>query len=291
MKICYLILCHKNEKQVTTLIEQLGEEETDFFIHVDKKAKLSIPTKRNVYFVSDDNRVNINWGDMSMVIATIRLIELAIKYGPYSYIVLLSGQDFPIKSNEQIRNFLILNNGKNYIDVNTDKNKRYKRMLKRIELYYPKFLQQRTWLYKAIKKLYILATGGCNYTFSFFRRKIPGGLSYSYGSSWWVLTYECVLWMKQFIKEHKEILDFFEKNLNPDECFFQMLFMASPYTETKENNLTYVEWESNGNHPRILTEVDIPMLLNQNKLFARKFDEVIDSKAIKTIISSIGVTM
>lgn len=70
-----------------------------------------------------------------------------------------------------------------------------------------------------------------------------------------------------------------------------MLFMASPYTETRENNLTYVEWGSNGNHPRILTEVDIPMLLKQNKLFARKFDEVIDSKAIKTIISSIGVTM
>ena len=158
---------------------------------------------------------------MSMVTATIRLIELAIEHGSYNHIALLSGQDFPIKSNEQIINFLTLNNEKNYIDVNTDKNKRYKRMLKRIELYYPKFLQRRTWLSKVIKRLYVFVTGGYNHTFCFFRRKLPSGLSYAYGSSWWVLTYKCVFWMYRFIKEHTEILAFFEKPSIQMSVFFR----------------------------------------------------------------------
>ena len=46
MRICYLILCHKNEKQIASLVEQLDDKDVVFCIHVDKKANLVPPPKK-----------------------------------------------------------------------------------------------------------------------------------------------------------------------------------------------------------------------------------------------------
>ena len=67
---------------------------------------------------------------MSVVSATLALIELALKHEPYDYIALLSGQDYLIKSNAYISNFLEANYGANYIDVNTQDNAEYRRIKK-----------------------------------------------------------------------------------------------------------------------------------------------------------------
>ena len=225
---------------------------------------------------------------MGMVTATLNLIKLALKHGPFDYIALLSGQDFPIKSNAYIKNFLSLHNGTNYIDVNTDIDKGSKRMLKRIELYYPKWMQCRNCFAKAAKRLYIFVSGGFNYTFKPFRRELPYTLNYAYGSEWWILTYECVKWMNQFVEDYAQVRAFFENTLVPDECFFQMLFLNSPYAGNDEKNLTYVEWENNRNHPRVLIKDDVPMLLKQPHLFARKFDVNIDSNAINALIDAVN---
>lgn len=287
MRICYLILCHKNEQQINSLIKQLDDKDVTFCIHVDKKAQLDILSKNNIYFVDDQHRIDIKWGDMGMVTATLNLIKLAIEHGPYDYVVLLSGQDYPIKNKEQINNFLSLHNGTNFIDVNTDSDKLFKRMLKRVELYYPKWMLRSSLFSRMIRKVWIMASGGVTYTFKPFRRKLPCNLKYAYGSQWWVLSYAAIKWMNQFVEEHSYILFFFENSLVPDECFFQMLFLESPYVGTHEKKLTYVEWENNRNHPRVLLEDDIPMLLRQQHLFARKFDVNIDSSVINALTNAV----
>lgn len=284
MRICYTILCHKNGKQVASLIEQLDDEDVFFCIHVDKKAGLLFSPRSNVYFVDDDNRIDVKWGEMGIVSATLELIKLALQHGPFDYIALLSGQDFPIKSNAKIKEFLTLHSGTNFIDVKTNIDTDYKKMLKRVELYYPKWMQYRNFFAKIAKRLYILASGGSNCTFRIFRRNLPCNLNYAYGSTWWFLTYECIKWINQFVEDHGEMRTFFENSLVPDECFFQMLFVNSPYVGTGEKNLTYVEWENNRNHPRILTKDDVPMLLKQKHLFAHKFDENTASDAINLLI-------
>ena len=82
MKICYLILCHKNEEQVKNLIQQLSTDSTDFYIHVDKKASFlpslltSLP---NVYVINHENSFEVSWEKMSMVYATLALINMMSK--------------------------------------------------------------------------------------------------------------------------------------------------------------------------------------------------------------------
>ncbi len=285
MKICYLILCHTNEVQVQTLIKQLYNDSIDFFVHVDKKiGSFAIPSLSNVFVVNDEERFEVSWGrGVSMVNATLALLNCMIKRGPYDYVCLISGQCFPIKSNQVILDYLESNKGKNYIDVKKHSDKDYARMLKRNELYYPLFLQRRIFLSKFLKRCYISFSGGKQHTFRCFRRKLPCGLQYEFGSSWWTLTYDCVLWMKQYIDEHPEYVSFFEHSLNSDESFFQTIFMASPFRDTRQGILTYLEWEKGGNHPRVLTAGDVPMLLQRPELFARKFDMRVDAKPLSLL--------
>ena len=40
MRIAYIILCHKNAKQMNMMIDVLNDEENTFFIHLDKKSNI-----------------------------------------------------------------------------------------------------------------------------------------------------------------------------------------------------------------------------------------------------------
>lgn len=104
-KDAYLILAHRNDYLFNTLIELLDNENNDIYIHMDKKTKnineellKNKVKKSNIYFV---NRIKCNWGGFSLVKAELNLLEEATKNN-YRYYHLLSGQDLPIKSQNEI---------------------------------------------------------------------------------------------------------------------------------------------------------------------------------------------
>lgn len=115
MKIAVLCQCHKNAAQVNRLINALQYGDVfDFYIHVDKKSSIdkSIACSNNVVVLPDDKRVNVLWGDITQVEATLSLIRAT--YGKhYDYYWLISGQDFPIKSPEYIVEYLSQNSENN----------------------------------------------------------------------------------------------------------------------------------------------------------------------------------
>lgn len=137
---------------VHELIKQLSNDSVDFYVHVDKKSgQFTLPSLPNVFVVEDNNRVDVSWGRCSMVKATLALIDMMISKGKYDYACLISGQCFPIKSNQEIISYLESNNGLNYIDVMIHSGCNYNKMLKRSELYYPELLYRRTLFAKVLK--------------------------------------------------------------------------------------------------------------------------------------------
>ena len=52
MKIAFLILCHKNPKQINYLLETLNDIDVSFYIHIDKKSNIlsQINNGGNIYF-------------------------------------------------------------------------------------------------------------------------------------------------------------------------------------------------------------------------------------------------
>lgn len=108
--IAYHILCHDNFEQVARLLESLYSEDDVFLIDIDdgKKPKtdgLGQWVQRDNVHVTRDS--NIGWGGSGTLRKTMRgafkLLELDTKW---SYYVVLSGQDLPLKSNSHIKSVL-----------------------------------------------------------------------------------------------------------------------------------------------------------------------------------------
>src|SRR5690349_20391962 len=102
MKIAYLIICNSNQKHLNRLLKALASDQADFFVHIDKKSKnvFELPSWPNIYKLA--NTVSVYWGGFSIVEATIRLMKEAKKTKNYDYYILLSGSDYPVRSNRYI---------------------------------------------------------------------------------------------------------------------------------------------------------------------------------------------
>lgn len=103
------------------------------------------------------------------------------------------------------------------------------------------------------------------------------------GVQWFSITDDFaryVLLNEEFIRKN------FKYTLCADEMFLQTLVQMSPYRDRVRNcSLRHIDWER-GN-PYIFRVEDYEELMNTDNLFARKFDECIDSRIIDMIENEI----
>jgi len=273
MKISYLIFVHKNFAQIQRLISNLNDEGVNFFIHISETGDAvyqecteGFADFPNVHFIK--NRFKIWWGTFSLVDAILSSVREIVYSGvDYERLVLLSGQDYPIKSNEFIRSFFIRNSDKNYIEYfslsapNKWTNASgYFNDKQRIENYY--------FTYRS--KVICIPV----------KRKLPYSFTPYGGSLWWNLNKECIEYMIGFIENAHKFIDFMKHTYIPDEVFFQTLLLNSPMRSTIVNtDLRYINWEkANPTPPAVLMSEDFDTLSASTALFARKFDMDHDPK-------------
>lgn len=281
MKIAYLVQAHTNFKQVNMLIKKVVDEHTDVYIHIDKKNDQLFHDLVEAYKNSErvfviTKRVDVNWSGFSQIQATLNLMQFVdgIKK-KYDYVSLISGQCFPIKSNEEIRSFLIENNGSEFIayrDITNDKVSLY-----RLKNY--NFFREN----KNIRKFYMRTLDNVirRVQKNFVMRKNFKGMNLYHGSQWFTITYACMQYILTYLKENKVFLEDFKYTLVPDEHFFQMILLNTNYKEkVVNNNLRYIDWENCKNSPRTLSDIDFDKLMKSSKLIARKFDSKIDEEIL-----------
>ncbi len=105
MKIAYLIMVHKDPKQIKRLVDSISSS-GDCFIHVDKKTDIipfedCLQKSSNVFFMK--RRIRVNWAAWSMVQVYMELMDMAFKHANnYDRFVFLTGQDYPLMSNAEI---------------------------------------------------------------------------------------------------------------------------------------------------------------------------------------------
>lgn len=120
MKHAYLILAHNEWQLLQTLINCIDDERNDIYVHIDAKVKgLPALNATKSEFVMLDERINVHWGDLSVVEAEYALLKVAALNGPYEYYHLLSGVDLPLKSQDYIHEFCARNSGKEFIGFST----------------------------------------------------------------------------------------------------------------------------------------------------------------------------
>lgn len=98
----------------------LDDGRNDIYLHIDKKVVLG-PLEQDLFRLAKarlfvlEQRLDVRWGDISVVKAELLLLETASMKGPYDYYHLLSGVDLPIKSQDYIHRFFEKNKGYEFV--------------------------------------------------------------------------------------------------------------------------------------------------------------------------------
>jgi len=267
------ILCHNKPEQVNFIIDSLPEYKFDFIIHVDKKSEIynEIIQKSNVKFC---NRVNVKWGRFSQVQATLEMFKI-IDANKYSYVHLISGSDFIIKTPEYLYAFFA-DNHKEYMQCNILPGATTWGWggMDRFQVYYPQWIIRRP-KNKVFRFIRVAYREFIMRTKIFKQRRSPVKDFYG-GSSWFSITGECLVWMMNYLKGHSEYINFYKHGFCVEEVFFATLLMMSPFADNLVNNpMRFMIWEgSTTGGPMELKENHLPLMKKSECVFARKFAEM-----------------
>ena len=272
MRIAHIILAHNEPKQIERLIKRLQHKKADFYIHVDHKSRITdfkyLEDLGQVQLVMP--RIKVYWGGFSMVQAMLNSIEFVLQRSrTYDYINFLSGQDYPLKDVYAIHDFFKQNQGKiftEFLSVNDEWTEAKPRLTKY-------FLTDSPFAgHYFIERL----------ANTFLpKRKIPKNMIPVGRSQWLTISSLHANHILEHLIDYPAILKYFKYTWGSDELFFQTLLYNSDYRSDMVNdNLRLIEWESGKSSPNTFTIKDADMLLNSNKLFARKFNSHVDSKIL-----------
>ncbi len=273
-KHAVLIQCHNKPEQINKIIEILPAENFDFYIHVDKKSDIidKIVKQENVFF---SERVDVQWGRGSQVVATINLLKI-LDTNKYSYVHLISGNDFIIKNPYEIISFFE-NNDLEYIESNPlDKDCTWSwHGMDRVRCYYPQWMIRRP-KEKFFKISRILYREFIMRTKIFKRRNLPVKEFFG-GSQWFSLTGKMIDWILGYLDNNPDYIEFFQHGVCVDEVFFSTLVKYSPFADKIANNhLRYMKWDTgiSTGGPATLTEYDFEDMITSEFIWARKFDDI-----------------
>ena len=205
--------------------------------------------------------------------ATLLLLSAATKCDNYNYLHLLSGQCFPIKSQKQIHSFFESKSDQ-FVAVNdfTQHEKTIKYRVNFIHLGLELGDYRNNFFLKILRKFVLLV----QYPFNFFTGKKE---SFHYGSQWFSITND---FAKHLVDNKQSLLKKYRWALCPDEIFVQTELMNNieSYSKAEKGNYRYIDWAGCKNSPRTLVMNDYESLIASDALFARKFDQNIDSEII-----------
>ncbi|MCB0496764.1 MAG: hypothetical protein KDC79_11565 [Cyclobacteriaceae bacterium] len=278
MKIAYLILAHKEPQQLYQMIESLYSKDVQFFVHIDVASSINDFKKLfdNKQYVNISSKFKTSWGSFNLVRSELHLLEKAFAWGADRY-VLLSGQDYPIKSNDQIALFFEQNKNIGFIEgeklpkINWSE---HQNGLFRINRFHFEIFGSWKSFPPHSKKpiLRQIFNKSASWYFKLFIRN-KQIKDYYHGGQWWVLTLKQVDYV---LRNSNFYTTVFKRFYIADELFIQTLLYNAPegMFKLKNHNLHFIKWPDYSSSPEVLTTDYFDELLSSNKLFARKFDFV-----------------
>ncbi len=273
MKIAYLILVHRYPRQFMRLFRAIYDPANYYLIHVDKRRGGRLQAEIRDFLASFSNAQllesqNVVWGGYSMVDVELRGIKELLKISAkWDFFINLSGQDFPLKPQDFIQDFLSQNKGNDFIKI-ADQAKKRPGTLNRIENYF------------------VESDNG--FSGVPYKRPYLRGITPYIGGQWMILSRDSCEFIS-YSSEVEKFKSFYQNTLIPDEGFFQTVIMNTSYKGNIVNDdKRAIIWIPDGDiklRPKTFTAKDIKFLLASDAFFARKFDETVDS----TIFDIVGV--
>lgn len=258
--IGYFILLHRFPEQFKRMFRAIYAPGNSYVIHVDKSSGAEFAADiaeflkpyQGVAIIESKKAL---WGGYSLVDAELRgMAKLLAMSSSWTHYINLSGQDFPLKSQAYIRDFLRANLRRQFIRALDQRAIRPDTM-------------------NRVSHMFVEALG------RMFRTRLPRaflkGATPFIGTQWKAVTRSFC----QFAVHHPSadrFKTFYRRSFIPDEAFFQTLMMNSPNQgEVMNDDLRTIDWVPDGDiklRPRTFVTADALRLTLSPDLFARKFD-------------------
>jgi core-2/I-Branching enzyme len=263
--IAYFLLVHRYPEQFKRLFKAIYDPRNHYLIHVDKSSGPALEADVRAFLSDYPNAAILKgkralWGGYSLVDAELRGMAELLRMNPHwEHFINLSGQDFPLKSQDQIARFLSDNRGKEFIK-SADQELTRPDTMPRVGNYFVE-------LHDRMEQTVLS------------RSFLEGARPYI-GNQWMIVSRRFC----QFVCHDPKAARykaFYRNTFIADEGFFQTVMMNSAAHGTMMNDdMRAIDWVPDGDiklRPRTFTLADADMLVTSPALFARKFDETVDT--------------
>lgn len=282
-KHAFLIMAHRDDLSFRSLIQQLDDDNSDIFIHMDEKNTEynssdinKLIEKSNIYHVK---RTNVTWGGFSQIACELILLAEATKTGQYDYYHLLSGQDLLIANMEDLYDFFSENQGKEFIRFQSET-----------------FTYEGRVQYYSMQDMIGKNKNGLYYFDRILRElqnllniKRNRNVDFQKGTNWFSITDD----LARFVVSKSEwVYKIFKYTICADEIFLQTIVHNSEFRNrlymNEYNNqpnaiMRLIDWDRGT--PYTFRQEDFNQLIDSDMFFARKFDENIDKTIIVNIVN------
>lgn len=295
-RIAYIISAYKDAPHLARLVDALNKD-ADFYIHIDLKSDIK-PFEEalgdKVTFVS---RHWVSWGGWEQVEYQKELLGAVISSGvAYDRVVCLSGQDYPLWSNEEIHRYFGENKEREFImgvDLTHCQNR-----LQSSKITNYHFFRDLKWKSSWLKNKFIVASRLLMKWLPFRKRPVTHignkEVDVYFGSDYWAITLPCARYVYEKLCSEKEMICYFKTSFVPSELCIQTIVFNSSFARQAflhEGDfpgltaLTPLHYISYGKSIKILTAEDLPTLQRVNKMFCRKVVSNVSDELVKMINS------
>lgn len=160
-----------------------------------------------------------------MVEATLLMLRAARPHlQPDDYVILLSGDSYPLQDCANIERFFAAGSGAQYINTVPMPAPELHKPITRISKFHLEYdpragKSRKNFIHRVVDRLGVTRD---------FERAFNGRPPHA-GSTWWALTGGAVMWIMDEISEDPRFVRFCRWTKHPDEFFFQTVLASSPY--------------------------------------------------------------
>ena len=293
--VAYFVMSHVNAEQVDRLVRRLASEpDTAVFVrHDGTKHALALDAfagLTNVHVAAAADAVG--WGSFAQVQSMLDGIKTALASGiPFSWLVLLSGQDYPCTDLGALHQRLMASRVDGYLDHVPAEHRKLRRenasrYLFRYSPVAPRWraLNRRLWRLNALQPFVRFNDTRAGSSIGFADRRPFAKRRLYRGSFWWTLSRRCVEELAAVERTQPDLVEAYKRRLHPDESFVQTVLLNNPAYTFGNDDLHYLRWDDpRSGSPAILRAEDLPKILASRKPFARKFDTRVDACVLDRI--------
>lgn len=284
----FIMPVHKQPKLLARIINILQSENHYFFVHVCGQVENyhefvdTCKGLKNVVFVK---RIPVYHCGISQVYATIIMLDAVMAHPiHFDYIHQISGQDYPLRSNEQFDDFFE-NTNESFMCYNYED-----QMDKWIPIYNEQVNRYYNYGPASLWDKIVVKVGNSHIGDRFFKRKPVPNLAGGWDWFSWSDTVTKYVYDYIYSKEGKKLQRRFKYTCAPGEHLWQTILYKhlEEFKIRKHFPLRYISWEpyreiEQKHRPYDMNEDDFERIINSAAFFCRKVEEKESAKLLDMI--------